>query len=1851
MKLKRLFRAVGVIIVLLLGPRPAVGGQLLSGHVPEAVSRWHLRPLGRLPATNQLNLTIGLPVRNQPALATLLQQLYDPASTNYHCFLTPAQFTEKFGPTEKDYQAAMAFARRSGFEVTGTHRNRHLLDVRASVGAIEKALRVRLQQYPHPTEHRAFFAPDREPTLDDALPILHIGGLDNFIQPRPLNHLKTTATGAKPAPAGTGSGPGGGFLGNDFRAAYLPDTTLTGSGQTVGLVEFDAGFFAGDISSYATQAGLTNVPITTVLLDGYDGGMGGFLENAEVSLDIEMAMSMAPGLAGIIVYEGSAPDDIFNEMAAPSHGQPLSLQLSASWTYGLDPNTDPIFEEMAAQGQSFFNASGDTDAYYPPGAASDVVGDTNITVVGGTTLTTSGPGGSWQSETVWNWGGGTGSSGGVSQFSIPAWQQGLDMSANQGSTTLRNLPDVALTADNVWVSYGDGGSAIFGGTSCATPLWAGLTALINQQAETYGWPPMGFLNPALYALGESPAYAATFHDITTGNNVANTSGNLYWAVPGYDLCTGWGTPDGQSLIDTLVPPDYLVITPSAGFLSSGNPGGPFNITSQTLTLANGSANPIVWSVTSTSLWLDVSITGATSSPPAITIPLVNPSFETPAGSQGTAAGVPDGWTVSLKTPWGVFNPSAGLYTNVVNDLLPSPADGSQVLWINAGNYVSQFLTNTLVPGQTYTLSGAIGNRGDMQGLYPSDQDYVYLLAGSTILAGIDNLPHPDPGSFLPWTFAYTAPITGVPSGTLEIRLGQMGAGQVHYDNIQLVRANPSPTTLLPGGATTVTVSLNSLASTLATGAYTATLWFTNENDSVAFTRTYTLEVLGAPIITMQPQDQTLDNGDTASFTVTAAGATPMNYCWQQNGVPVPGATNATGVFSNLPVCYSGSQFACAVSNVYGATTSSVAVLTVENPFYSFHGPDGSSPMSALTQGSDGNFYGTTEFGGAYNDGTVFQITTNGVLTTLVSFDFMNGANPGGALLQGPDGNFYGTTLNGGASASGTVFQLSPDGELTTLISFNYVNGANPGGPLALGSDGYIYGTTQGGGIYFGGTVYRVSTNGTVTPEFASFEAGDNAQTGLVQGDDGNFYGTTFTGGTGGYGSVFQLTPDGLLTTLVSFNVADGWRPQAPLAQSGDGSFYGTTSVGGDYGYGTIFQVTTNGTLTTLLSFGDWDGAFPQGSLVAAGDGSIYGTTESGGIYTDGTVYRLRSDGTLASLLTFFGPNGNGPQAGLIQGTDGNLYGSTTSGGILSRLTNPGSGYGTLFEITLTNPPVITQQPIGQAVRPGGPASFAVGATGTKPLSYQWQFQGMDIPGATATNYSIPNTTTAEGGGYTVAVTNQFGSITSSMAVLTVVLPPGVTVSGGVPVVFFPTAAASNYVLQMSANPRVGYWGGVTNYNPWCGLGITNGPCTAFFRLNSNAVPCVTSVAGGNDFSLLLKSDGSLWGMGGNENGELGNGTLVPTNQPALIVAGNVTAIAAGDFHSLFLKSDGSLWGMGYNASGQLGDGTYVNHLVPEQIVASNVLAIAARGQRSFFFKGDGSLWAMGDDTSGDLGDGRMQMTNQPEQIMASNVTAVALGASHSLFLKADGSLWGVGYNGMGDLGDGTFTDDTNLPEQIVASNVTTIAAGASFSLFLKNDGTLWGMGANYFGNLGDGTDRDARTWPEQIMVSNVTAFAAGADHTLLLKSDGSLWVMGYNVFGQLGDGTYNDSDSPEEIETNAVVGIAGGSNHSLFILGDGSLWAMGANSEGELGDGSYTMTNQPERIIPAPPPPLASIGVGTYGSQPVILYPQPPVPAANAWLLMTTNLSSGIWVPATNGIPFTGVQVTNASGPLFFRLE
>ena len=558
---RKLFETLAgaALFVLFATPVPAAERQMLKGHVPTEVSRLKLQPTDRLPAANHLRVTIVLPLRSNEVLGQLLQEVQNPASTNFHHYLTPEEFTVRFGPTEADYNAVINFAKTNGLPVASTVPGRTLVEVDAAVADIEKALHVKLLRYPHPTEARTFFAPDIEPSLDSAVPVLCISGLNDYIIPHAKHRVLTPKEmTALPRDGSYNTGSGTLFMGYDFRHAFASDTSLTGSGQVVGLQEFD-GYTPADITAYETTAGLPNVPVQEVLLNGLSNDPNN--GDAEPPLDIQMAISMAPDLSKIVFYYGNNIDTILTEMASPTHGEPRPLQLSSSWGYNTDSGTSNAMMQLALQGQSYLYAEGDEGSLPvdPNGPGGTYVGGASpgdlepyMTCVGGTDLAMNGTGASWQSETVW-----PGSSGGIlTPVPIPYYQKPINMAAKGGSTTLCNVPDVAMPANYILVVYtGNNGVQHYSGvvgTSCAAPLWAGFTALVNQQGAAVGKPPVGFMNPALYSIGEGPLYASCFNDITSGNNTNSRSPTLYFAQPGFDLCTGWGSPKGASMINALV---------------------------------------------------------------------------------------------------------------------------------------------------------------------------------------------------------------------------------------------------------------------------------------------------------------------------------------------------------------------------------------------------------------------------------------------------------------------------------------------------------------------------------------------------------------------------------------------------------------------------------------------------------------------------------------------------------------------------------------------------------------------------------------------------------------------------------------------------------------------------------------------------------------------------------------------------------------------------------------------------------------------------------------------------------------------------------------------------------------------------------------------------------------------------------------------------------------------------------------------------------------------------------------------------------------------------------------------------
>ena len=634
----------------------ATAQTVLTHHVRSVVSRGEATTAGRLPANHVMTLNLVLPLRDPAGLKSFLADLYNPASPDYRQFVTPTEFTARFGPTAEDYEKVVRFATSSGFEVVGGSRDGMDVQIKGPVSAVETAFHVNMRVYNHPTEARTFYSPDREPVMDLNIPLWHVSGLDNYSLPHPLVVKKSdyaAAHGIEPDAvvkhATTGSGPSASFLGSDMRAAYYGTGSLTGAGQNLGLWEYE-GTDLADLTTYFKNVGQTNnVPVTLLSVDGTKTSCteaSGRCDDTEQTLDMTQAIGMAPGLASLVVYVGSTDTAIISAMTTHSP-LPTTIGCSWGWTPADATTLDPYFQKMAAQGQNFFAASGDSSTWSKSNEAWPA-DDANVVSVGGTDLVTASAAGPWSSETAW-----VDSGGGISpdSIAIPAWQQlsGVITSTNKGSTTLRNGPDVSANANFTFYVCADQTTCTansYGGTSFAAPMWAGYIALVNQQLVADGKPTIGFLNPTIYAENVTSAYSADFHDITSG-----TSGS-YSATTGYDLVTGWGSPNA-GLLNALVGAGTV-----SGFSLSASPAsvsvsvGSTGTSTITSSVTGGFASAVALTASGLPTGVTVgfspaSLTGAGSSTLTFTVASTTAAGTYPVTVTGTSGSTVETTTVTL----------------------------------------------------------------------------------------------------------------------------------------------------------------------------------------------------------------------------------------------------------------------------------------------------------------------------------------------------------------------------------------------------------------------------------------------------------------------------------------------------------------------------------------------------------------------------------------------------------------------------------------------------------------------------------------------------------------------------------------------------------------------------------------------------------------------------------------------------------------------------------------------------------------------------------------------------------------------------------------------------------------------------------------------------------------------------------------------------------------------------------------------------------------------------------------------------------------------------------------------------
>ncbi len=538
----------------------------LSGHGVPLIQQAQL--VQNTSPTQQLNLSIGMQLRNSSDLDSLLNAIYDPTSLQYHQYLMPDQFNQLFAPTSDQVQQVVSYLQSQGMTVTSIAPNNLLIDATATVSQVQQAFSVKINTYQ--AGSHTFYANTGSPSIPASISqlITSIGGLDNSVQYHPLYQRMVEHMQKQSAVQATPSGFGPKDLSGAYNAMPLQSAGILGDNQSVALFELD-GYQLSDVKQYFNYYGLPTPTISNVPVDGFNGSAG---QGAiEVELDMEVVGALAPH-AHQIVYEGpnttqglnDTYNQIVNDKVNAPHIVSISWGLCEKYSGTAELQTlDNIFKQGAAQGITFFAAAGDSGAYDCGDGNLGVdspASDPYVTGVGGTNLQLNA--GAYGSESVWSnpsdtqrSPNGAGGGGGLStQFKQPLWQTGQGVQ-NQYSNGYREVPDVSADADPAtgYATYctvtnagcPSTGWITIGGTSAAAPLWAGSMALIDQYLQSQSKSVVGSANPVLYSLFNTQQQSPAFHDVTSGTNL------YYSASQGYDIASGIGSPDVNNIAHDL----------------------------------------------------------------------------------------------------------------------------------------------------------------------------------------------------------------------------------------------------------------------------------------------------------------------------------------------------------------------------------------------------------------------------------------------------------------------------------------------------------------------------------------------------------------------------------------------------------------------------------------------------------------------------------------------------------------------------------------------------------------------------------------------------------------------------------------------------------------------------------------------------------------------------------------------------------------------------------------------------------------------------------------------------------------------------------------------------------------------------------------------------------------------------------------------------------------------------------------------------------------------------------------------------------------------------------------------------
>ncbi len=1207
----------------------------------------------------------------EQALTTRIEQMHNPASPYFHQWLTAEQIGECYGVADADVARVTGWLQTQGFHIDTIPANKMMIFFTGTAGQVRNAFKAEI----HHLEIRGakHIANISEPQVPAALAPVISGfrSLNDFF-PRPMSHIvgpiqRQGKTGQwraverssarrdnhnEPGPLitfGYGDNTYWAVGPQDFYTIYNERPLLTasqpvnGGGQTIAIVQ-ESDVDPDDVTSFRAQFELPAYPSTPNNTQGgvnYLDGINNYCSDPGIVSDVEGEADIDVQWAG-----ATAPNAIIDFVSCASTSTTAGVDLSASYivnnlastvsafsvsfgvceaqlpNYGFGTNSfyNTLWQQAVAEGQTPLIAAGDSgDDVCDRG---DDIGDTGLSVsglastpydvaAGGTDFSDS-----YQTDftptAYWNNNDNPPYGSALSYVPEMAWNNTC------GSTILVDYIRYALG-----ITYTNGAEGLcndYNNFNYEFTILDGGSGGISSIYTLPGW-------QNVYGVGLSTNYtSATMRNLPDVSMFAS-DGSLWQHVLVFcesDLATcDYGNPND-------------IIYMAAGGTSFVAPmlNGILGLINQATASRQGQANYEFYALASHEY-------GSPSAPNTST---TAPSLYTCEGSNVNA----------ISTYGSIFR------NCVFYDL----------------NRTAQYQTNTCVghtntdclidnndqPCETGTTNCYTNTGGDFYGLLSTSttsfrpacpQSAGYSAA--TGLGSVNVMNLVNGWSSVQPQYSLTVSTTG--SGRVTSTDGYIdcpGTCSHSYVAYALVTLNAHPaqgwTFSGWGGACSGTGSCN----VTVTASTSVSATFTN---SAGFNLSIVLFGGG----TVASTDGSIQCPGTCSHNYTSGTHVTLNAT-PTTGYHFIGWGNACSGTGQCAVVMSQNVTVDGTFN-QGGSFSTVLTFTSSNGAHLFGG---------VVQGSNGNLYGTTADGGAHSDGTVFAVTTGGSLSTLYNFCSQSGCSDGlvpqSGLVMANDGNFYGTTNNGGANNLGTVFQITPSGTLTTLYSFDGAHGANPAAALIQATDGNLYGTTNNGGLHDRGTIFKITTGGTLTllHSFCSSSGcgdGIGPSGGLIQASDGNFYGTTVGGGASHRGSIYKLVPSGTLTTLHSFELSDGSQPTAGLVQGFDGNLYGTTYGGGAHNWGTVFKIATSGgTLATLYSFAHTDGALPDAPLLQGSDGNLYGTTFAGGLHDKGTVFEITTGGSLTTLYTFGFTDGANPQAGLVEASDGNLYGTTYEGG-------------------------------------------------------------------------------------------------------------------------------------------------------------------------------------------------------------------------------------------------------------------------------------------------------------------------------------------------------------------------------------------------------------------------------------------------------------------------------------------------------------------------------------------------------------------------------------------------------------